>query len=226
VRCLDCNQLFGEYIRKQGSPKSAPAPSSAEPAPPPGPRVGNETLRAKWGLPDPSQPPAPAAPPAQPSQPAAQSAPAAEPEEKSEKVDVSSLVKEELPDLVIAAEQKGIKWLGRQPNDPDEHLRGKLDESMQKYFRGKTPKIEISPGWACLAISAALALQMFIGADPIPQRRLPAAQRPAETRPGANGTGENYEGSSSLPSSSRAPTLSVVQDDGSAKGAGPSVSGD
>ena len=214
--CLDCKKEFGTRPTTRKKP-AEPAPGAPGPAAPAAPvKAPNEALRLKWGLaqPQPAQP----AQPAQPSQPA-QTPPA---EEKSSKVDVTELVKEGIPDLVIGAEEKVIKMFGREPNPPHEKLEGKFKECLEKCATGKLPKIEVSPGWGAFGFALALLAQMWIGADPLPKKR-PA---PAKTSV-ADTDATNEPASTSSPQSSPLiHPLSLVPDDGDATGADRSASDD
>ena len=207
--CLDCQKEYGIRIPKKKRAEAAPPPSpAAKAAPATAPaRPVNEGLRAKWGM-------GPAPQPEQTAQ-AAQAPAAAQPEpekESDDKVDVGELVREEIPDLVIMAEQKTIRMFGRQPNDPDSKLKAKFDESLEKVCRGKTPKIAVSPGVALVGLAAALWLQMFIGADKLP---------PARGKASANATPDSTK---SPPSSLPTPPLSLVPSPGTAEDAGANVS--
>jgi hypothetical protein len=212
--CLDCKKEYGTRPSKKKKP---PDPASDAPAAPA--KVPNEALRAKWGLkpPQPEQP-AQTAQPAQPAQ-TAQMPPAAE---KSEKVDVTELVKEGIPDLVIGAEEKVIHMFGREPNPPHEKLEAKFKECLEKCATGKLPKIEVSPGWGAFGFALALLAQMWIGADPLPKKRpVPGKTSVADTDE------TNEPASTSSPQSSPLiPPLSLVPDDGAAIGADQSASDD
>jgi hypothetical protein len=183
-------------------------------------RAPNEALRAKWGLALPAQP----AQPAQPS--AAQDAGTAKPPAKSNKVDVTELVKEELPDLVIAAEQKTIRMLGRRPKDPEPKLEAKFQEALEKLSTDGLPKIELPPGWAALGLAGALWLQMFVGAEKTTPEPAKATAPPVATKPSAGDTAGTEVQQSLPPSSARTPTLSILPGGGDATNATPSASGD
>lgn len=210
-KCLDCQKEFGvrRMWKKPPAAPAAPNPVAPDGYTPPAatapPKPINETLRAKWGLNQTAQPAQPA-PPAQDAQPPQEEKPDAD------KVDVGELVREGIPELVVSAEQKLIRKVGKRiPNDPDDKIKGKFDEAFEKWSRSKGLKIEIPPGWAMMGLSLALLLQMYIGADDIP----PA---PARAKPSASGTGEKPDSTPYPQSSSQTPPLSLVPDSGDATG--------
>jgi hypothetical protein len=224
-KCLDCGKDFG--VRRKNEdvpPRTAPAAGAATPAP--APRAANEALRTRWGM----HPSTPAAPEAQPDQ-SVQSAqtPAPGPEEKhpGDKVDLGEIIREEVPDLLIAAEQKTIEWCGRTPHEPDDRLEKKLKETTEKLLKAKMPKIEVSPWWSLGIVSGLLWAQMFYNAEKKP----PAAGRvkgapSARTKDSAADTVDTADSEESPTSSNQTRPLSLVPAGGGATGVEPSVSGD
>jgi hypothetical protein len=209
--CLDCHKEYGVRRFWKQPPAEPAAPKPVAPdgyTPPPAtatPKPINENLRAKWGLNQTAQP-------AQPAQPAQAALPKEE-KPDADKVDVGQLVREGIPELVISAEQKLIRKVGnRIPNDPDDKLKGKFDESFEKWCRGKGMRIEVSPGLAMLGLSVALLLQMYIGAEEMPPPR-------ARAKDSASGTGEKPASTPYQQSSPQTPALSLVEDSGAVSGA-------
>lgn len=209
-RCLDCKKEFGVRTRKKAA-EATPAPAQSQQAQPV--RAPNEALRAKWGLPNPAQP-------AQAAQPAQTASPEPEPEKKPDetKVDVGELIREGIPDLVIGAEQKTIRWMGVEPDEPHPKLKEKFDESFEKFCRSKV-RIEVPPLWAMLITGVAMGLQMYITGDKIEPSH-------AATRGSADGTAARQASSPSPPNSSQTRNFSLIQGDGDATNAPESSSGE
>ncbi len=242
-KCLDCDKKCGDRPLKpravaSGQPPASSAEASAssatsQPAAPATPsRAPNEALRAKWGFtaqqaqqPQQAQQAQQATP--QPAQPP--------PAEESEKVDIGQLFRKGAPELIVAGEQKTIKWCGRNPDEPNEEIKDKFDEAFEKWTKGKgkMPKIELAPGPASLLLGIVMWIQMYMTGEPLrPKRRVPPAERdpgaPSTTEesvpPHAHDTSESEDQPRSPPSSALPPRLSVVPNDGAATGAAPSSS--
>ena len=191
-------------MKPRARPGATPAPAG---------RAPNEALRARWGLHQPAQSPPQEAPDAQ--APAQESAETPKTKSSSNKVDVTSLVKGELPDAVIAVEQKSIRWLGRTPEDPADTLKAKFDEAFEKLSTDSLPKIELAPLPACLLLAGALWVQMFLQGEKMEPRK---ERRPASIKGSADATGVSPTAPTSPENSSRPPDLRVVEP-GSATGA-------
>lgn len=215
-KCRDCGKIKGSRPRRK--------PPEGESTPPPAGRRGpNEALRSRWGLHQPAQPAQPAQGPAQ--EPTEQEEKPSKP--KSAKVDVTGFLKGELPDLIIAGEQKTIRWLGRKPEEPADTLKAKFDEGFEKLSSENLPKIEISPLGACILFGVLLWGQMFIQGGPLDEK---PAKSPARTKATAEGsTGKVIEAEFRVNSGQPATTAkeeTAIVDSGAATGAKGSASDD
>lgn len=219
--CLDCHQVYGERHRRTSPAATGPAVHGDYLPPPAGhaAKGANEALREKWGLGNAAQP---AQEPQTPT-PQAQSKtePPKEDDSAEVKVDLTELLRGEIPDIIVAGEQKAIKhWFHREPADPADLLMKKLEEALDKLSLAKVPKIALSPGWAMVAISLLIGVQMGYQGKPIPQPAKDTARGGAT----AAGTGETEMAPEPTPSSSLTPKLTLVQENGNANGANSSSS--